>query len=319
MAKKLYDFDQLMESSGFQHKRNAVNATRKNVATRINNVKQTRAKANKVIGKKITTKSGRVLFLSNDGNYYEAAKNNTGSGLGRTRNYRGEVLDRTETPTRANDFVRSIIGTGDYNKIPANKVNLISTSNTRKSTSTYNGTKRKDLKTSTSTRQTSPTKTTASPRKTTATKPTASSPSPTKQASVASTSTRQNRTATRATATPRGSSRQSSSSTPDGNYTIKRGDSLWRIAHNNGMTLNELMRQNPQIKNINQVIHPGDKLNVSGKNTQTAPTPSTPKYEDIILDDTKMQPSLNVTPSTEQITPPDRIAPISYNYKKKKR
>lgn len=112
---------------------------------------------------------------------------------------------------------------------------------------------------------------------------------------------------------------RSSSSTPNGNYTVNRGDSLWRIAHNNGMTLNELMRQNPQIKNINQVIHPGDKLNVSNKNSQTSSAPSTPKYEDIILDDTKMQPSLNVAPSTESITPPEKIAPISYNYKKKKR
>lgn len=312
-------FDQLMESSGFQHKRNAVNATKKNVATRINNVKQARAKANKVVGKKITTKSGRVLFLSNDGNYYEAAKNNTGSGLGRTRNYRGEVLNRTETPTKANDFIRSVIGTGDYNKIPANKVALVSTSNTRKSTSTYNGTKRKDLKTPASTRQTSTTKTTASPRRTTTTKPTASSPSPIKQTSVAPASTRQNRTVTRTTASPRRTSSSSSSSTANGNYTVNSGDSLWRIAHNNGISLNELMRQNPQIKNINQVIHPGDKLNVSGKSNQTTPAPSTPKYEDIVLDDTRMQPSINTTPSSESITPPDRITPISYNYKKKKR
>lgn len=318
MAKKLYDFDQLMESSGFQHKRNVVNATRKNVNTRINNVKQARAKANKVIGKKITTKSGRVLFLSNDGNYYEANPYDKTSGLGITTTYKGKRLINDETPSKASPVVRKFIETGGYRRIPANKVNMVETKDTKHSGTIYISSKRKDLKTPTSTRQTSPTKTTATPRRTTTTvSPTTTNT--TKQASVAPISTRQNRTATRTTATPRRRSAQSSSSTPNGNYTVNRGDSLWRIAHNNGMTLNELMRQNPQIKNINQVIHPGDKLNVSGKNTQTAPTSSTPKYEDIILDDTKMQPSLNVAPSPESITPPDKIAPISYNYKKKKR
>ena len=92
---------------------------------------------------------------------------------------------------------------------------------------------------------------------------------------------------------------------------------IQRSAHNNGISLNELMRQNPQIKNINQIIHPGDKINVRGKNDQNPSVPSTPKYEDIILDDKKMTPTINTAPSSEQITPPDKIAPISYNYKKK--
>ena len=116
-----------------------------------------------------------------------------------------------------------------------------------------------------------------------------------------------------------------SSSTPNGNYTVNKGDSLWRIAHNAGISLNELMRQNPQIKNINQVIRPGDKINVNGKsnttstNTSTSEpsttTSSTPKYENIIFDDTKLAPAI----STDLVGVPDKIEPIKYNYKKKKR
>lgn len=121
------------------------------------------------------------------------------------------------------------------------------------------------------------------------------------------------------------------SSTPDGNYTVSRGDSLWKIAHNAGISLNELMRQNPQIKNINQVIHPGDKINVNGNrnsnNTNTptqsintsTPATSTPNYENIVLDDSKMETNINTTPSQEQLPIPDKFEPIKYNYKKKKR
>lgn len=47
----------------------------------------------------------------------------------------------------------------------------------------------------------------------------------------------------------------------DGGYKVKKGDSLWRIAHNNNLTLNELMSYNPQLNgNINTVIHPGDTI-----------------------------------------------------------
>ena len=131
--------------------------------------------------------------------------------------------------------------------------------------------------------------------------------------------------------TPKRSYSRTSSSTSDGNYTVNRGDSLWRIAHNAGISLNELMRQNPQIKSINQVIHPGDKINVNGKrninntnistpsiNTST-PATSTPNYDNIILDDSKMQTNINTTPSQEQLNVPNKLEPIKYNYKKKKR
>ena len=136
---------------------------------------------------------------------------------------------------------------------------------------------------------------------------------------------------TGSTVTPKRNSSRTSSSTPDGNYTVNRGDSLWKIANNAGISLNELMRQNPQIKSINQVIHPGDKINVNGKrnnnstNTSTqstntsTPATSTPNYDNIILDDSKMQTNINTTPSQEQLNVPDKLEPIKYNYKKKKR
>ena len=125
------------------------------------------------------------------------------------------------------------------------------------------------------------------------------------------------------TVTPKRNYSRTSSSTPDGNYTVNRGDSLWRIAHNAGISLNELMRQNPQIKSINQVIHPGDKINVNNKrnsnnintsiqNTNTStPATSTPNYDNIILDDSKMQPNINTTPSQEQLNVPNKLEPIN--------
>lgn len=117
-----------------------------------------------------------------------------------------------------------------------------------------------------------------------------------------------------------------SSSDPNGNYEIKRGDSLWKIAHDNGISLNELMKQNPQIKNINQIIHPGDRINVNNTSSNTNidnsessnTVKSKPNLDDIVLDDSKMDLSINTTPTKEDLKMPDKISPIAYNYKKKK-
>lgn len=45
-------------------------------------------------------------------------------------------------------------------------------------------------------------------------------------------------------------------------HEVKQGESLSTIASKNGMTVEELRKQNPQIKNAD-MIHPGDKLNVN--------------------------------------------------------
>ncbi len=44
-------------------------------------------------------------------------------------------------------------------------------------------------------------------------------------------------------------------------YEVKAGDSLNAIAKKNGLTLDELIKKNPQIKNIN-LIRPGDIINI---------------------------------------------------------
>lgn len=58
-----------------------------------------------------------------------------------------------------------------------------------------------------------------------------------------------------------------------GQYTVKKGDSLWKISHDNGLSLDELMSYNKQLNgNINTVIHPGDII-------YTAPLPRKVHYE----------------------------------------
>lgn len=58
----------------------------------------------------------------------------------------------------------------------------------------------------------------------------------------------------------------------NGTYTVKAGDSLYRIAINHGLTLNELIALNPTKANM---IHPGDVLQVKAGSTGTT-TPSMP-------------------------------------------
>ncbi|MGA9524244.1 MAG: SafA/ExsA family spore coat assembly protein [Myxococcaceae bacterium] len=46
-------------------------------------------------------------------------------------------------------------------------------------------------------------------------------------------------------------------------YNVVRGDCLWNIARRNGVSLNALIRANPQIKNPD-LIHPGQKIQIPG-------------------------------------------------------
>jgi LysM repeat protein len=48
-----------------------------------------------------------------------------------------------------------------------------------------------------------------------------------------------------------------------GTYTVKAGDSLWRIAKNNNLSLKQLVKYNPQLsKGEDTIIHPNDVLNL---------------------------------------------------------
>jgi len=52
-----------------------------------------------------------------------------------------------------------------------------------------------------------------------------------------------------------------------GEYIVKPGDTLYKIAQENGLTLNEITEANPQIGDIN-LIEIGDKVSVSGSQTE---------------------------------------------------
>ena len=60
-------------------------------------------------------------------------------------------------------------------------------------------------------------------------------------------------------------------------YTIKRGDSLWKIARMHNMSLSELLKENPNLS-INDTIYAGDKINVGSHRVKTNPTFRTKKY-----------------------------------------
>lgn len=44
-------------------------------------------------------------------------------------------------------------------------------------------------------------------------------------------------------------------------HTVKKGENMWLIAKRNGISLNTLVKKNPQIKNPN-LIYPGQKINL---------------------------------------------------------
>lgn len=60
---------------------------------------------------------------------------------------------------------------------------------------------------------------------------------------------------------------QTAKQTTGGTYTVKPGDSWWSIANHYGMNMYALASRNG--KTIYTVIHPGDKLTISGQTTRT--------------------------------------------------
>ncbi len=58
-----------------------------------------------------------------------------------------------------------------------------------------------------------------------------------------------------------------------GSYNVVRGDCLWNIARRNGVSLNALIRANPQIKNPD-LIYPGQTISIPGGSGGTTSTSS---------------------------------------------
>lgn len=56
-------------------------------------------------------------------------------------------------------------------------------------------------------------------------------------------------------------------------YTVKRGDTLFKIARANHISLDVVVKLNPQIKNINW-IYPGEVIKLSSDSTPVPPTPT---------------------------------------------
>ena len=65
---------------------------------------------------------------------------------------------------------------------------------------------------------------------------------------------------TKATNSKGNKTQSTTTPTKDGYYTVKQGDTLWRIATNNGLTVDELCKLNNM--KSSDMIHPGDELKV---------------------------------------------------------
>lgn len=57
--------------------------------------------------------------------------------------------------------------------------------------------------------------------------------------------------------------------------TVKSGDTMWGISKRLGVSLDELVKANPQVKNPN-LIYPGQQLNVPGSRDEFAAAPASP-------------------------------------------
>lgn len=263
----------------------------------------------------IKTKKGQTYYITHDGKVYGEDPNSgmykaNGPVKGAEDNYK-VITGRRETITgKTPDYVKkhfkgkSVVRYNtidDFRKYTGTSYNP-NDFNVQKSTSTTKNNNNKVNK------NISSNNTSSKPNRTTATR--------TNNISTNKTSKRINNS----------NNLKVSSSDSNGNYEIKRGDSLWKIAHDNGISLNELMKQNPQIKNVNQIIHPGDRINVNNTSSNTnidnsessTTVKSKPNLDDIVLDDSKMNSSINTTSTKEDLKIPDKISPIAYNYKKKK-
>ena len=83
--------------------------------------------------------------------------------------------------------------------------------------------------------------------------------------------------------TPSASTKKSSATAQPSKamHTVKKGDTLWGIATANGMSVNELLRRNPDLaKRKDNAIYAGDKINLTSTPVKAAHTaPARPKSE----------------------------------------
>ncbi len=263
------------------------------------------------------TAKGKIFIKGSDGNYYKAAKGNPNSVGAKFENGRQKGFTRipASIQKRLGPNVEIYDETSMYVRNNIKRTNSSKHSSTKRTTTQTSTPRRTDLATKKNT-TTSPSRT-ATPRTTAPAK-----------TSIPKVSTP--RTATPRTIAPRTTyANRVSSSTPNGNYTVNQGDSLWKIAHDNGLTLNELMSQNPQIKNINQIIRPGDTINVNNRrsnnsttSSNTESTPSTtesPTYGKLNFDDILLEGNLDTQVDENDLRFTQPLPPVTYNYKKKRR
>ncbi|MDQ7791258.1 MAG: SafA/ExsA family spore coat assembly protein [Clostridia bacterium] len=67
----------------------------------------------------------------------------------------------------------------------------------------------------------------------------------------------------------------------DGQYVVKKGDSMWAIARTYGVSLAELVKANPQIENPN-LIYAGQRLNIPAGQQAVASTNSPAVDDDVV-------------------------------------
>lgn len=234
----------------------------------------------KQIGTRIRTKNGRTFYKPNNSDtYYESRSKNqyaqiTGIGLNRISNDVKKVI-----PSEGyNVYNQSYI---DQNFKTKN--NIISNTTTNKT----NTPKRKDLVT-----RNQPAYSPSTTSKTTVNNLVSSNrPASTnvRKSTRINTSNKSNtsvRTNVNKTKTPKNSNLSNNTNTnTDEMYSVKKGDTLSSIARRNGISLQELLKNNSHIKDPNK-IYVGDKINLTNNSNNTKTKTSTPKskLDDIIFD-----------------------------------